>query len=122
MASLDDEDQVTLAKADRLAIGVLTDTLKEDTAALKAMTGGPKKMKLRLAENIEEMTHPDAPDLVIISPTTQEVKIKLKTEKIIVNLHRISRDQTITVVLEEIVAVNEVSDLSVTVTILKTVF
>lgn len=122
MASLDDEDQVMLAKADRLAIGVLTDTLKEDTAAPKAMTGGPKKMKLRLAENIEEMTHPDAPDLVIISHTTQEVKIKLTTEKIIVNLHRISRDQTITAVLEEIVAVHEVSDLSVTVTILKTVF
>ncbi len=91
-------------------IGVVTDTLKEDIVAPKAMIDGLKKSKLSLEGNIEAMTLQDAPVLVIVNLTTnQEVRIKLMID--------------ITIVSQEvIVAALMASDLSVMETSLKMEF
>lgn len=67
-------------------IGVVTDTLKEDIVAPKAMIDGLRKSKLSLEGNIEAMTLLDAPVLVIVNLTTnQEVRIKLMIDITIVS-------------------------------------
>lgn len=112
-----------LLKVILIVIGVVTDTLKGDIAAHKAMIEGLKKMRLSLGENIEEMTHLDAPVLVIVNLTTHpEVTTKLMKGKTIVISPKVLKELIITAGQEEIVIAHVILDLSVMETILKMAF